>query len=251
VLVLKGNDGEAAGVAAGEDAVSTPAELAPPSLEDQIAAAGPKVLARVNAVIYMGNFFALDSEAIAQDVLAWGVKNKHKYDPKRAKILTWLYQRVESEVPNAIRANKCRPRASADSALVGGVSSAPAALDIDIARALDKLPTNLRTALEAVTIEGRTLAEAAAALRIPPGTMASWIDRAKAEMREWLAVYAVAPDEAAQVAEDFNWEPTEHERLIELASEHYADSVHGCAEADFAPTVSRISDYDYKLDTSD
>ena len=59
----------------------------------------------------------------------------------------------------------------------------------DIRRALSSLTPEIRSLAILIDIEEFTIAEAAAMLRIPPGTAASRLSRARRELRELLRAY--------------------------------------------------------------
>ena len=59
----------------------------------------------------------------------------------------------------------------------------------DIRRALSSLTPETRSLAILIDIEEFTIAEAAAMLRIPPGTAASRLSRARRELRELLQAY--------------------------------------------------------------
>ena len=56
----------------------------------------------------------------------------------------------------------------------------------ELARALQDLPSDQRTAVEQVCIEGLSCAEAASALAVPIGTIMSRVSRARARLRQAL-----------------------------------------------------------------
>jgi RNA polymerase sigma-70 factor (ECF subfamily) len=58
--------------------------------------------------------------------------------------------------------------------------------DHDLHAALARLPRRQRAALLLSAVDGYTQAEIAAILGVPPGTVASWLSRAKAHLREAL-----------------------------------------------------------------
>ncbi|MFF4016734.1 RNA polymerase sigma factor [Streptomyces sp. NPDC001843] len=57
----------------------------------------------------------------------------------------------------------------------------------ELAQAMRKLPVELRAVLQATVVEGLTTAEAAEALRIPPGTVKTRAMRARRRLRKELA----------------------------------------------------------------
>lgn len=58
--------------------------------------------------------------------------------------------------------------------------------DQDLHAALGRLPRQQRAALLLSVVDGYTQSEIAAMLEVPPGTVASWLSRAKAQLREAL-----------------------------------------------------------------
>ena len=82
-----------------------------------------------------------------------------------------------------------RDRRSRWSGLLGRRSEAPAWVtpeDGDLHEALGSLRREHRAALLLNAIDGYTQAEIAAMLEVAPGTVASWLSRAKAQLREAL-----------------------------------------------------------------
>jgi RNA polymerase sigma-70 factor (ECF subfamily) len=59
--------------------------------------------------------------------------------------------------------------------------------DLDLHEALQVLRREHRAALLLNAVDGYTQAEIAAILQVPPGTVASWLSRAKAHLREALS----------------------------------------------------------------
>ncbi|MGC9541757.1 RNA polymerase sigma factor [Streptomyces sp. UG1] len=57
----------------------------------------------------------------------------------------------------------------------------------ELAEAMGKLPADLRAVLQAIVVEGLSTAEAAKALRIPPGTVKTRAMRARRQLRRELA----------------------------------------------------------------
>jgi DNA-directed RNA polymerase specialized sigma24 family protein len=224
-------------------------------LKDQIAAQLSKVRSRVNIVIHMNGYFAVDAEAIAQDVLAWGIENSDKYDPTRGTLLTWMYRRIESATKNAIRANYRRPQTGGDSALVGSIATAPSPSAMDFENAVESLTPNKRDAYKVVRIGRSTIADAARDFDVPIGTLSSWVQRAEQDLQEYFADNCpeMPEKERDDAVAGIVWsiEPTAHETLVEIASADFEDSAQECATRDFNPSVRGISDYNPELDTND
>jgi RNA polymerase sigma-70 factor, ECF subfamily len=80
------------------------------------------------------------------------------------------------------RRRRWRDRTGGDAMLPSWVAPP----DRDLHEALGAIRREYRAALLLNTVDGYTQAEIAAMLEVPPGTVASWLSRAKAQLREAL-----------------------------------------------------------------
>jgi RNA polymerase sigma-70 factor (ECF subfamily) len=106
---------------------------------------------------------------------------------------TWLYRIVYRSCVDELRRRGRHDWASLED--VAGAVAAPepgvdAAGRLDLADALDALPVDLRASVLLVDAQGFSYDEAAAILGVPPGTVASRLNRARAALRGTLATAA-------------------------------------------------------------
>lgn len=80
-----------------------------------------------------------------------------------------------------------RPSRTWDQPPPPGTATSVAADDRGLHEALGTLKREYRAALLLSAVDGYTQAEIAAMLEVPSGTVASWLSRAKAQLREVLA----------------------------------------------------------------
>ncbi len=132
-------------------------------------------------------------EALAKDALQesfikiW--KNSHKYDPKKAKLFTWLYRITKNTSIDKLRSfnNRNSREIQIESSNVYSVSTPSLNQDvIDLRQHVDKLEQKYKTVLNALFFEGMTQQEASDELDIPLGTIKS---RLKIALRELKKVY--------------------------------------------------------------
>ena len=132
-------------------------------------------------------------EYIAQDVLQesfvkiW--KNAKKYDPKKAKLFTWLYRVAYNTAIDKIRStsNKTSKEIQIESSNVYKLTSEGLNQDvIDIKKHLSTLDEKYQIVINALFFEGMTQQEASDELEIPLGTIKS---RLKIGLRELKKIY--------------------------------------------------------------
>jgi len=132
-------------------------------------------------------------EYIAQDVLQesfvkiW--KNAKKYDPKKAKLFTWLYRVAYNTAIDKIRStsNKTTKEIQIESSNVYKLTSKGLNQDvIDIKKHLSTLDEKYQIVINALFFEGMTQQEASDELEIPLGTIKS---RLKIGLRELKKIY--------------------------------------------------------------
>ncbi|MBT8394760.1 MAG: sigma-70 family RNA polymerase sigma factor [Flavobacteriaceae bacterium] len=134
-------------------------------------------------------------EALAKDALQesfikiW--KNSHKYDPKKAKLFTWLYRITRNTAIDKLRSfnNRNSKEVQIEHSNVYNVTTSSLNQDvIDLKQHVDKLEQKYKTVLNALFFEGMTQQEASDELDIPLGTIKS---RLKIALRELKKVYSV------------------------------------------------------------
>ena len=133
------------------------------------------------------------NEEIAQDALqetfvnVW--KNAHKYDPKKAKLFTWLYRIAKNTAIDKLRSfnNRFEKEVQIDKSNVYILPTANLNQDvIDLKKHVATLDEKYQIVLKALFFEGMTQQEASDELEIPLGTIKS---RLKIGLRELKKIY--------------------------------------------------------------
>jgi len=134
-----------------------------------------------------------NDEALAKDALQesfikiW--KNSSKYDPKKAKLFTWLYRITRNTAIDKLRSfnNRNSKEVQIENSNVYNVQTASLNQDvIDLKEHVAKLEQKYKIVLNALFFEGMTQQEASDELDIPLGTIKS---RLKIALRELRKVY--------------------------------------------------------------
>jgi RNA polymerase sigma-70 factor (ECF subfamily) len=116
------------------------------------------------------------SEDIVQETLLRAWRHPEALDPDRGPVRSWLFTVARNVAVDAHRARKARPPEVGDDALavVPAVDEIEQALDTWlIADALASLSPDHRAVLVETYYRGRSVAEAAVVLGVPPGTVKS------------------------------------------------------------------------------
>jgi RNA polymerase sigma-70 factor (ECF subfamily) len=116
------------------------------------------------------------SEDIVQETLLRAWRHPQALDPERGPVRSWLFTVARNVAVDAHRARKARPTEVGDEALavVPAVDEIEQALDRWlIADALSTLSVEHRAVLVETYYRGRSVAEAAATLGVPAGTVKS------------------------------------------------------------------------------
>lgn len=127
-----------------------------------------------------------DRDDVVQDALVRAWTKGHQYDPARGAPSSWLL------AITADRARRARPRRPA--AVPLEPEHAPPAPQpdgdraLDLARALDRLPTRQRLAVDCFYYAGLSVAETAAVMGCAEGTVKSTLSDARARLRPLLEV---------------------------------------------------------------
>ena len=133
------------------------------------------------------------NEEIAQDALqetfvkVW--KNAKKYDPKKAKLFTWLYRIAKNTAIDKLRSfnNRFEKEVQIDKSNVYILPTATLNQDvIDLKEHVARLDEKYQIILKALFFEGMTQQEASDELDIPLGTVKS---RLKIGLRELKKLY--------------------------------------------------------------
>jgi RNA polymerase sigma-70 factor, ECF subfamily len=116
------------------------------------------------------------SEDIVQETLLRAWRHPEALDPDRGPVRSWLFTVARNVAVDAHRARKARPTEVGDDALalVPAVDEIEQALDTWlVADALATLSPDHRAVVVETYYRGRSVAEAAAVLGVPPGTVKS------------------------------------------------------------------------------
>jgi RNA polymerase sigma-70 factor (ECF subfamily) len=116
------------------------------------------------------------SEDIVQETLLRAWRHPEALDPDRGPVRSWLFTVARNVAVDAHRARRARPQEVGDEALalVPAVDEIEQALDTWlVADALATLSPDHRAVVVETYYRGRSVAEAAAVLGIPPGTVKS------------------------------------------------------------------------------
>ncbi|HEU5034392.1 MAG TPA: sigma-70 family RNA polymerase sigma factor [Mycobacteriales bacterium] len=116
------------------------------------------------------------SEDIVQETLLRAWRHPQALDPERGPVRSWLFTVARNIAVDAHRARQARPREVGDEALalVPAMDEIEQALDTWlVADALATLSADHRSVLVETYYRGRSVAEAASVLGVPPGTVKS------------------------------------------------------------------------------
>lgn len=140
-------------------------------------------------------------EDAAQDTFVRALRAIDGYDPGRP-FAPWLYQIARNVARNRIEAESVRrteplpiPGPAATEARPDRMAE-DAEFRARLARALEDLPEQRRTAFRLVDVEGMGAAEAGRIMGIAPGTVRSHVHHARRHLRSALAAHADVTDEA-------------------------------------------------------
>jgi RNA polymerase sigma-70 factor (ECF subfamily) len=137
-----------------------------------------------------------EAEDIAQETFIRAFLNKEKFDPNRA-VLPWLFTVARNLCIDRIRQTRRETpfeSASADG-LMEPAADGPAPEDVIsdrqllgmVEETLQSLPEGRREALMLVDVEGMSYQETADILKVPIGTVMTWLHRGRERLRELLA----------------------------------------------------------------
>src|SRR3954453_1101745 len=116
------------------------------------------------------------AEDIVQETLLRAWRHPQALDPERGPVRSWLFTVARNVAVDAPRARKARPHEVSDEALafLPGADEIEQALDPWlVADALAALSPDHRAVIVETYYRGRSVAEAAAVLGVPPGTVKS------------------------------------------------------------------------------
>ena len=116
------------------------------------------------------------AEDIVQETLVRAWRNLDRLDDNVAPVRPWLFTVAQRVAIDAHRARRARPTEVGDEmlAVLPGLDELEATLDrVVVTEALDSLSVEHRAVIVETYYRGRSVAETAAVLRIPPGTVKS------------------------------------------------------------------------------
>src|SRR5688500_1794021 len=116
------------------------------------------------------------AEDLVQETLVRAWRHLDRLDPSAAPVRPWLFTVAHHLAIDAYRARRARPPEAGDAALdtVPGLDRLESTLDrIVVTDALQSLSPEHRAVIVETYYRGRTVAEAAAVLGVPPGTVKS------------------------------------------------------------------------------
>jgi RNA polymerase sigma-70 factor (ECF subfamily) len=135
-----------------------------------------------------------EAEDVLQDVYVTVWRKAAAFDPGRASPITWLVAIARNRAIDRLRASALGRRMEPIEAADAVSDPAPAAVErIELAqqhqrlaRCLEELEARHASAIRAAFLEGATYEELAASMRVPLGTMKSWIRRGLLKLRACL-----------------------------------------------------------------
>lgn len=126
-----------------------------------------------------------DADDLVQDTVERGLEKLSWWRPG-GDMRAWLFGIMHNLYIDHLRAPAV-PGAPLDAVPEAAAAGPDGALGVDLDAALALLPAEQREVLLLVALEGLSYAEAAAALRIPQGTVMSRLARARERLRHALA----------------------------------------------------------------
>ena len=141
------------------------------------------------------------AEDVVQETLVRAWRKLDVVTNGRGSVRGWLFTVARNIVIDQVRARAARPAEVAEGADAPAGGSDPADQVVDsivVLDALDGLSQEHRRVIEEIYFRGRAVAEAAAVLDIPPGTVKSRSYYALRAMRERLEPRAARHQEAAR-----------------------------------------------------
>ena len=135
-----------------------------------------------------------EAEDVLQEVFLTVWRRAADFDPDRASPMTWLIAIARNRAIDRLRATKTSRRAEPIEAAIDLADDAPGAESAlastqDHARlhgCLGELAAREQAALRGAFFDGNTYEELAARMKVPAGTMKSWIRRAMIKLKACL-----------------------------------------------------------------
>ena len=148
---------------------------------------------RFGGLVFRGARQLLPSDAEAEDALQevflrlW--RTADRFDPNRAKLVTWVMLLTRRHVIDRIRRSAVRPKTTEMTTLnegfgrPGETKASAAERNVLLLKCLATLPELQRSVIERSYLQGFTLREVAIQLDIPRGTVKSALSRGLARLR--------------------------------------------------------------------
>ncbi len=139
---------------------------------------------------------ARDAEDLVSEVFAVAYSQRHRYDRRRRNGLPWLYGIATNVIRNHRRQEVRMLRAYARTGVHPGlpdISHHDDDLGPALAAALAAMRAEHRDALLLHTLGDLSYEEIAEALKVPIGTVRSWVNRARATATKELARHGIVP----------------------------------------------------------
>ena len=135
-----------------------------------------------------------EAEDVLQEVYLTVWRRAATFDPARASPITWLVAIARNRSIDRLRSVAGRSRMAPIESAENVHDPAPAALDLvhaaqqssRLATCLGELEQRQSSAIRAAFMEGNTYEELAERMRVPLGTMKSWIRRGLLKLRDCL-----------------------------------------------------------------
>lgn len=133
-----------------------------------------------------------EAEDLVQDVFVQIWRTADRFDPERAKLVTWVMLITRRSVIDRLRRRAVRPRPShleEDSPVAAPRPSrddAPEVHEGALRRRLDELPDLQKQVIERIYLQGFTLREVSQQMNVPLGTVKSALSRGLARVRARL-----------------------------------------------------------------
>lgn len=154
---------------------------------------------RFGALVFKASRQVLNSRAEAEDasqeifVRLW--KTADRFDPRRARLVTWVMLIARRHLIDRLRRKVSRPEvlgleAETETSMAGDTHAVQPALPVEESSALkariDELPALQREVIERTYIRGFTLREVSEQLNAPLGTVKSALSRGLTRLRDRL-----------------------------------------------------------------
>ncbi len=127
-----------------------------------------------------------DAEDVVQEALLRAWRKRHTYDQERGSVASWLLAITANIARRRFHQLQRRPSPVPVEDVPDWRDEDTHVTGIDIERAVARLPTKQRMAVELHYFVGLTVTETAEVLGIQPGTVKSHLYDARARMRDWL-----------------------------------------------------------------